>query len=717
VILIRPVFLLLLAGLLGFSQTASMPAAVPTDSDLFVAFDRAETKLSSGIDASTLTLPVFSGAVFPLQAGQATLVTIENEQVKICSRSGNTLTACVGGRGFGGTFPSAHTSDKPVIGRISAWYHNRSRVEMEAIASAVRANASDISALATQSASTYKASTYNFTPIAIGGSISAGFSATVSVPSCPAGMSGSAANYYVYLSGGTGTAEAVLVTGGTCSGDLAAGTLIFTPANSHSGAWTISPASIGIQEAINANPGGGVIDVGPGTASICGTVNVPSNFTIAGAGMATKLVPCSSTMIMFSAVQGTQHVRFRDLLFSGRTVAISNTVTAIKALYSFYLTVDNVEFDDIGTALLIDRCFTVQTVNLRLIDNTTLFAGSTTDGTGPYGYGNYTFDFTAVNVKHMTDVNTFTLSLARPAVIIAQRVVNSSIVNFTTQGLFGQYDGIRVLNDTQGLQVIGGVIVGAANGLYAMKNTVGITTASPGWLHSVGTSFDQSKLTAFKLESAYLNTIADCSVTARNPRWGTELAGIMINLDSWGNTVTNCRFDAIAKNFGVSILDTAFDNSITNNFFVNNWQGVVDPASANIFMNSTANPNNNRITGNRRAAWDLTPAFILNTSTGSGQIIRDNGGIDDVTGADLPSASAIIPSNPVHRVSGTAAINSVLRTTTGAGGAFTGTVTLIPTGAWTLTTAGNIGAASTAIVGKPMTLTWLDSTSKWYPSY
>jgi hypothetical protein len=41
---------------------------------------------------------------------------------------------------------------------------------------------------------------------------------TVNLAACPAGVTGSEPEYYVYISG-TGTAEAVLVTGGTCNGD------------------------------------------------------------------------------------------------------------------------------------------------------------------------------------------------------------------------------------------------------------------------------------------------------------------------------------------------------------------------------------------------------------------------------------------------------------------------------------------------------------------
>ncbi|MGC2196940.1 MAG: hypothetical protein WA628_19855, partial [Terriglobales bacterium] len=71
---------------------------------------------------------------------------------------------------------------------------------------------------------------------------------TVSLAACPAGVVGSETFYYVYISG-TGTAEAVKVTGGTCAGDGNPGTLSFTTANAHASGYTMSSATAGIQEA------------------------------------------------------------------------------------------------------------------------------------------------------------------------------------------------------------------------------------------------------------------------------------------------------------------------------------------------------------------------------------------------------------------------------------------------------------------------------------
>jgi len=49
--------------------------------------------------------------------------------------------------------------------------------------------------------------------------------------------------------------------------------------------------------------------------------------------------------------------------------------------------------------------------------------------------------------------------------------------------------------------------------------------------------------------------------------------------------------------------------------------------------------------------------------------------------------------------------------------AFQGTIVLIPTGAFTTTTATNIAIASTAVVGKALAMTYYPQTQKWYPSY
>ena len=79
-------------------------------------------------------------------------------------------------------------------------------------------------------------------------------------------------NHYIRISGGVGTAENVLITGGTCSTNLRNGTITFTTANTHTGTWTIGSATGGLQEAVKfteaqytgAYQDGGAVLLGPG---------------------------------------------------------------------------------------------------------------------------------------------------------------------------------------------------------------------------------------------------------------------------------------------------------------------------------------------------------------------------------------------------------------------------------------------------------------------
>ena len=65
----------------------------------------------------------------------------------------------------------------------------------------------------------------------------------------------------------------------------------------------------------------------------------------------------------------------------------------------------------------------------------------------------------------------------------------------------------------------------------------------------------------------------------------------------------------------------------------------------------------------------------------------------------------------VCTVSGSAAINTIGLPYNG----FIGSIVLIPTGAFTTTTSGNIANSSTAVVGQALTMTY--DGSKWHPSY
>lgn len=134
---------------------------------------------------------------------------------------------------------------------------------------------------------------------------------------------------------------------------------------------------------------------------------------------------------------------------------------------------------------------------------------------------------------------------------------------------------------------------------------------------------------------------------------------------------------------------------IFSNSRINNWSVdyLRDPASTNI-----------KIT---------TENLTITNFNGSGVLIKKSTVADTQSAYATPiaSASTITPVNQIMTVSGTAAINNIDLPFPG----FTGQITLIPSGAFTTTTSGNIAKASTAAVGQALIMTY--DGSKWHPSY
>lgn len=103
------------------------------------------------------------------------------------------------------------------------------------------------------------------------GDLSATGAKAVTFGTCPLGLNGtnSAVGHWLRISGGTGTAEVVNVTGGTCTSGASNGTITFTTAQTHTGSWEISTATAGLQEAFYyATPSN--IQIAPGNWSMYG---------------------------------------------------------------------------------------------------------------------------------------------------------------------------------------------------------------------------------------------------------------------------------------------------------------------------------------------------------------------------------------------------------------------------------------------------------------
>jgi hypothetical protein len=150
----------------------------------------------------------------------------------------------------------------------------------------------------------------------------------------------------------------------------------------------------------------------------------------------------------------------------------------------------------------------------------------------------------------------------------------------------------------------------------------------------------------------------------------------------------------IGRNAGGSI-SSGSKNTIIGNYS-GNGGGLDIRTASNYIVLSDGD-------GNPRAYWngaDATFGGLIGTSAAA---------------ATIASATTIAPTKSITFISGTAAVVTITAATSFA--AAGGSITLIPTAAFTWTTAGNIAVAGTAVVSRALTMTYDSGTTKWYPSY
>lgn len=167
------------------------------------------------------------------------------------------------------------------------------------------------------------------------------------------------------------------------------------------------------------------------------------------------------------------------------------------------------------------------------------------------------------------------------------------------------------------------------------------------------------------------------SPTLVTPALGTPASG----------TLTNCTGLPVAS--GVSGLGTGVVTFLAT------------PSSANLRTALTDE------TGTGAAVFATTPT--LTTPIVSGVLATS------AAAPTIASATTIAPTTAIVFISGTTAIETITPPAPIASGG--GSITLIPTGIFTTTTAGNIALASTAVVSKALVMTYDVTTTKWYPSY
>jgi hypothetical protein len=270
--------LLPLIALLVSAQTTRYPGALDSDSSLFVVSDNVQTTLTAAMSTSDTAAVVASAAGFVPNMIATICDTSTNtgkctawEHMLVTTVAGNILTVT---RAFAGTAARSHSSGRLISALIDSAHQKVLKDAVVAVQTALGPNLSNISS----TAAVVNAATVNFSAYSCnsssscapggpsGMSLIAGNNSLTMTP-VPSGVNGSDTGHYVYVSGGTGTAEACLITGGSGTSGQASGQIIMNCPGTHSGAWTMQSGSGGIQEAICSLPstGGDVALTAPAT--------------------------------------------------------------------------------------------------------------------------------------------------------------------------------------------------------------------------------------------------------------------------------------------------------------------------------------------------------------------------------------------------------------------------------------------------------------------
>jgi hypothetical protein len=510
------VVLLVSAAALAWAQCptgTSYPSAVDTGATLTVAANNLSTTLLSDMLATDTVAVVVDPSGWTANMMATIDAGANTEMVYVTAVSGNVLTisrACeVPGGGYSAT-ALAHAAGVPVVENATAYSGHASVVgALEAIENALGPNLSHVSASGPiMSASSYNFPAYSCSSSLVcapggpsGGALIAGNNTLTFTP-IPNGVNGTDTNHKLSVSGGTGTAEACLITGGSGTSGETNGQIILQCAYSHSGAFTIQSATNGGQEAmeiLKTAGTGGEIRYPPGVLSNCGTLTVDTDgIVISGAGSAaagpltsgsgaagTIIQPCFANQTLFSAsghaytgsapTSTVARLSMHDLAVQNNGLA---GITAIGLLRDANGIFTNLSF--YGTTSSMwgiygDRVEGTQVSNIKAVGLASSFFGSSTD----------TDSVTGQPYSFLVDVASyFYAGTGYPtAALVIQRCVQCTVdrAHMDDEAATGTGTGIQVLNNTQGLTIASVSMQGYGTGIQLASNTVGSTTAAPGW--------------------------------------------------------------------------------------------------------------------------------------------------------------------------------------------------------------------------------------------
>jgi len=454
---------------------------------------------------------------------------------------------------------------------------------------------------------------YNFAPISRSTPMKGGAAFTLNVSPCPEGVNGTNTNHWLYLQDSTGVSEAVLITGGTCTSGKPVGTIVFTPANSHTGAWTIASATAGIQEASYV---GSNVYVPAGTYTVS-TISPPAAFNLECAGQKlTVLKPRADASSIFSFI-GPDKVMMWDVSncgFDGTDFADLNTVKGFSVLNNRYAGFYHVQshasfrhltFNNVYWAFYLDRADRISIQDITAYNNTTTYIGSS----DPLSIS---FD-TRVSGYHHNSIDSGPGSVSPwPAgthgLIVVENAIGTIIDGFENGGAATNVYGIWIKGWVEAALVSNSTIVATAAGIKLDK----VGSRAPTWTRISNTHIDSClTIACIDLNGAALTQITG-SMLSQTGLY--KLPGVYIHNTAYGTTIGGNIFQAFVTH---SIHAAAGTSQL--GVFSNYFQNAI--GATGIYL--AAGTSRYSVTGNH---WESTTAAVAieDAAVDGYSEIRDN---------------------------------------------------------------------------------------------
>ena len=342
-------------------------------------------------------------------------------------------------------------------------------------------------------------------------------------------------------------------------------------------------------------------------------------------------------------------------------------------------------------------------------------------------------------------VGTTKITVASEATVICAYPAEKVVIldgsnNATGLGTPAAFTGTNIQGTATAFNING--TVGAST-----PNTGAFTTLSASSTFSAGTSTTDTAAFSGIIYRGTSNTTEWVSINGTDPTTSTTSRGISFR-GTFAATATGAQSGFFMSGVGASS-GSAYTTTnvyglqiaayiLGTNQTVTNQYGVyifAQPTATNIYSfysaAQTNGTNNYAFYGNTPSGtgrWNVyangTAANYFNgnvligtttqPATASNIVIA---GLKATSAAapTIASATTIAPTKQITFISGTTAIATITAPDPISTGG--GQITLIPTGIFTTTTAGNIALASVAVVSKALIMTYDTTTAKWYPSY